>query len=130
MTMENKDIFISEIEAITENFEDPCPLDTVLSEKAYQFFQDLKDGKFETKTASKGGGSLTENGKAILAYMKETMDSCDNKFTSKEIGERMGISGRSVSGSIRSLCTGGYVEKISQTPVTYAITEKGISADV
>ena len=36
--MTNKEAFISEIEKITENFEEPIPLQEILSEQAYDFF--------------------------------------------------------------------------------------------
>ena len=35
------------------------------------------------------------------------------------------MTSRRVSGAIRKLVTDGYVEKVSQDPVIYALTEKG-----
>lgn len=60
--------------------------------------------------------------------MQENMG--ENKFKSKDIGERLGISGRSVSGSIRSLIALGYVEKISNEPVVYALTDAGMNFNI
>jgi len=74
-----------------------------------------------------GKPKFTDNGKIILAYMKENKDAYNNLFKAKDIGEGMGISSRTVSGSIRKLVTDGYVEKIGENPTIYAITELGIN---
>ena len=47
------------------------------------------------------------------------------KFTAKEIGDALQVSGRSVSGAIRKLIQDGLVEKVSQDPVTYGLTAAG-----
>ena len=39
--------------------------------------------------------------------------------------EGLFIGSRAVSGAMRKLCTDGYVEKIAQDPVVYALTENG-----
>lgn len=67
---------------------------------------------------------FTDNGKLILKYLQET-DSTQHEQRAKEIGEGLFISSRRVSGAIRKLVTDGYVEKVSQDPVVYALTEKG-----
>ena len=48
----------------------------------------------------------------------------------KDIGEGLFISSRAVSGAIRKLVTDGYVEKIGQDPVVYALTEKGKTVEI
>ena len=48
----------------------------------------------------------------------------------KDIGEGLFISSRAVSGAIRKLVTDGYVEKIGQEPVVYALTEKGKTVEI
>lgn len=73
---------------------------------------------------------LTENGAAILRFMQEKRDQYNNVFTSKSIGENIGKSSRTVSGSMKKLVTDGFVEKISADPVTYGISEKGINFDI
>lgn len=65
---------------------------------------------------------LTDNGKIILDYMKKT-DVLMLK--AKDIAEGLGISSRQVSGALRKLVTDGFVEKVSQDPVIYTLTEKG-----
>ena len=67
---------------------------------------------------------FTDNGKLILKYLQET-DSTQHEQTAKDIGEGLFISSRRVSGAIRKLVTDGYVEKVSQDPVIYALAEKG-----
>ena len=68
---------------------------------------------------------FTPNGKLVLAFMKENKDSFNNLFKSKDIGERMGISSRTVSGAMRKLVTDNYVEKIGEQPIVYALTNEG-----
>ena len=62
--MTNKEAFISEIEKITENFEEPVPLQEILSEQAYDFFISLKEDK-------KTNEEITEKGTIILKYMQK-----------------------------------------------------------
>jgi len=68
---------------------------------------------------------VTDNGKNILKYLQENPD-C-RTWKARDLAEKMGISSRGVSGTLRKLVTDGYCEKISDDPVVYAITEKGIN---
>ena len=61
---------------------------------------------------------------------REKCDLVNNIFKAKDIGEDLGISGRSVSGSIRALVAGGYVEKLGKDPVVYGLTELGKTYDL
>lgn len=67
---------------------------------------------------------ITDNGKIILKFLQEHTD---QTWTSKAIGEGVGMSSRSASGSMLKLASEGFVEKRGQDPVSYAITEKGIN---
>lgn len=108
-----KEIFIKEIE---ENFIEQ------LSEESKEYFNYLKNGKKKTP--------ISEKGLNLLSYMQKAYAINDNVFTAKSIGEALGVSGRSVSGSMRKLCEENLVEKISQTPVKYQLTEAGITYSV
>lgn len=110
--MTNKELFIKEMEELIDSS------DIELSEKAMEFFNQLKEGKVSTT-------GFTENGKKILTYMQENYEKHNNTFKSKEIGEGLFLSGRSVSGSMRKLVTDGYVEKISINPIAYGLTDLG-----
>jgi predicted HTH transcriptional regulator len=89
---------------------------------ALEYFESLKK-----EPVSKG---MTENGKKILKWMQENQERMTNLFTSKEIGEGLFISGRSVAGSIKKLVTDGYVMKQGQNPIQYSLTESGIEYDL
>ena len=102
--------------AVLAGVDDEYDLDAAL-----EFFNDFKNNKV------KNSGTMTENGKKLLSWMQENVDSMSNLFTSKEIAEGLFTSGRSVSGSMRKLVSDGYVEKIGNNPVQYALTEKGIN---
>lgn len=79
---------------------------------------------WETLTTEKEKPEFTDNGKLILKYLQETSaDTPQQK--AKEIADGLFITSRRVSGAIRKLVTDGYVEKVSQDPVVYALTEKG-----
>ena len=62
--------------------------------------------------------------------MKDNKDSYNNLFKAKDIGEGLGISSRTASGAMRKLVTDGYVEKVGQDPIVYAITTEGIKVDL
>ena len=66
---------------------------------------------------------LTENGKKVLAFL-QTQPS-DTLWKSRDIAEQMGITSRTVSGTMRKLTSDGFVDKIGQEPVIYKITNKG-----
>ena len=67
---------------------------------------------------------LSDAAKEILQVMQEKPELI---WTSKEVGETLGKSGRSVSGSMRKLVEIGYVEKVSENPVSYKLTDNGIN---
>ena len=48
----------------------------------------------------------------------------------KDIAEAIAVSSRQVSGAMRKLVIDGYVEKIGQDPIVYAITDKGRSLSI
>ena len=88
-------------------------------ELAASFWEDFKDGKV------KNSGVMTDNGKKLLSWMQENVDTMTNLFTSKEAAEALFTSGRSIAGSMRKLVNDGYVEKIGKDPVQYSLTEAG-----
>lgn len=123
--MTNKEAFIKIIQkeifdnddVYGENYEQEFPL-------AVAFWEDFKNGKV------KNSGAMTENGKKLLSWMQENVDTMTNLFTSKEAAEALFTSGRSIAGSMRKLVNDGYVEKaggydFNKTPITYSLTEKG-----
>lgn len=68
---------------------------------------------------------ITENGIKILKIMQNKLDQYNNIFTSKNIGEFLFMSPRSVSGSMKKLITDGYVIKLGLNPVSYGLTDLG-----
>lgn len=83
------------------------------------YFEALKNGGNKEKSA------FTENGRLILDFMQKNLDTYNNMFKAKEIGESMGISSRTVSGAMRKLVTDDYVEKLGENPICYSLTDKG-----
>lgn len=112
----SKKVFLNEIQELINN------KDIELSEEAMKGFEELTTAKAFTPKA------ITDKGKIILKDMQENFG--ENKFKAKDIGERLEISGRSVSGSIRSLIALGYVEKVSSEPVIYALTNEGMNFNI
>lgn len=72
---------------------------------------------------------FTDNGKLILNYMIEHQVDMP-LATAKAMGEGLGVSSRTISGGIRKLVTDGYVEKVSESPVVYSLTEKGKNTNI
>lgn len=72
---------------------------------------------------------FTDNGKLIIRYMQEHVADMP-MGKAKDIGEGLFISSRAVSGAIRKLVSDGYVEKIGQDPVVYALTELGKTVEI
>ena len=68
--------------------------------------------------------TFTDNGKLIMKYLQELPDDAP-MMKAKDIAEAMGISSRTVSGSMRKLVTDGFVEKVGQDPVMYSLTDSG-----
>ena len=66
---------------------------------------------------------FTDNGKLILKFLQDHTET--PMWKARDIAEGLFISSRAVSGAMRKLTTDGFVEKLGQDPVIYAITEEG-----
>lgn len=110
MTDERKRIFIEAVENLFNSY----PL--AVPSEALEFFEDYKKGNSVAK-------EMTDKGYNILLGLKEVND----WITAKALGERLDISGKSVSGTMRKLVTDGYAEKMAGNPASYRITEKGLN---
>ena len=102
--------FIKTVDLLIENTKE-------FSEEALKFYENFKS---VTEEAEKP--QLTENGKRILLFLK---NSEKELWKSKELADELQISSRSVSGSCRKLVTDGFVEKVSKDPVIYTLSSKG-----
>ena len=71
---------------------------------------------------------FTDNGKIILQYLKDNQNT--PMWKARDVAEGLFISSRAVSGAMRKLVTDGYVEKVGQDPVVYALTEKGKNIEI
>ena len=71
---------------------------------------------------------FTDNGKLILQYLKDNLST--PMWKARDVAEGLFISSRAVSGAMRKLVTDGFVEKVGQDPVVYAITEKGKNIEI
>lgn len=114
--MTGKEAFITEMREILDNNPEMVSIEALT-----YFFDVLAAPPKEINT------KLSDNAKEILAYLKERGPNV--YCASKDIGDAIGKSGRSVSGSIRKLVQLEYVEKNGKDPVTYAITEIGMNIE-
>ena len=71
---------------------------------------------------------FTDNGKLILQFLQNNQTT--PMWKSRDIAEGLFVSSRAVSGAMRKLVTDGYVEKVGQDPVVYALTEKGKNIEI
>ena len=92
-------------------------------QEAIEYFEMFKAIKETEKP------KFTENGKKILQYMQENKEQYNNMFKAKEIGEGLFISSKGAGGALRKLVTDGYVEKIGENPVVYALTDLGMNVE-
>ena len=120
--MTKKECFINEVKAAIDGLEERVP-ENYFSPDALDYWNSLN-------SASDGKPKFTTIGKVTLRFMQENKDTYNNIFKAKEIGEALGISSRSVSGGMKKLVNDGYVEKMGDTPVIYAITALGLAAEV
>lgn len=116
--MSKKDTFINEIECLMSEGK------ITLSEDAFTYFNVLKNGVDKEKPA------FTENGKAVLQYMKDNKENYSNFFKAKDVGEGMNITSRTASGAMRKLVADGYIEKMGENPVVYSLTDKGTNVNL
>lgn len=103
MTMKQ---FLDELKIYTKYF----------SPEAMDFYNTLKE---------QSNNTFTENGEKILQCMQHNKNNYSNGFTSKQLGELLFMSPRSVSGAMKKLINEGYVIKIAITPIAYKLTELG-----
>lgn len=109
--MSKKTVFANEIKAAIEN------RNIILSEEAHSYFM-------ATFCPDPSTVKLSDNAKEILDAMQKNSN---ETWTSKDLGEMLDKSGRSISGSMRRLVEIGYVEKVSDNPVSYRLTDNGIN---
>ena len=88
-----------------------------IPEDAWDYWQGLIAEKSTEKP------EFTNNGKIILHFFQEHQDV--PSWKTKDIAEVIGLSSRSVSGSLRKLVADGYIDKIGKDPILYCLTEKG-----
>lgn len=73
--------------------------------------------------------TFTDNGKLIMKYLQDLPEDAP-MMKAREIAEGLFISSRAVSGAMRKLVTDGFVERVGQDPVMYALTEKGRNIEI
>lgn len=114
--MSKKSEFINYVNALIEATQaDPIEM----SEDAHSYWLALCGGKDNNDKPT-----FTDNGKLIMKYLQGL--SIDTPMMkAKEIAEGMFVSSRAVSGAMRKLVTDGFVEKVGQDPVMYALTDAG-----
>ena len=71
---------------------------------------------------------FTDNGKVVLKFFQEHQDV--PSWKTKDVAEGIGLSSRSVSGSLRKLVADEYIDKIGKDPILYCLTEKGKNAKI
>lgn len=73
--------------------------------------------------------TFTEHGKMIMEFLQGHYD-VDTGFKARDIADGLFVSSRVISGSMRKLVADGYIDKISQNPVSYVLTNKGKNCEI
>ena len=113
--MSKKSEFIDYVKALI-SAQEGDPIEP--SEDAAAYWEAPCGGNTEDKP------TFTDNGKLIMKYLQE-LPADAPMMKAKEIAEGMFVSSRAVSGAMRKLVTDGFVEKVGQDPVMYALTDAG-----
>lgn len=71
---------------------------------------------------------FTDNGKLILQYLQENVDT--EMWKARDIAEGLFINSRAVAGTMRKLVTDGYVDKVGENPTIYTLTETGKNIEI
>lgn len=90
--------------------------DVVMSDNVKAYFAALQESTKSEKP------EITKNGSMILKHLQSVPVA---PYKSKDIAEALFVSSRTVSGSIRKLCSDGFCEKVGENPAFYTITDKG-----
>jgi len=114
--MSKKAEFIKYVEMAIEAY--PTPM----NEEALAYWKVFKNIEVTEKPM------FTDNGKLVLQYMKDNLDT--ENWKAKDIGEGLFISSKTVSGAMRKLVTDGFVEKVGQDPTIYSLTENGKNIEI
>lgn len=114
--MSKKQDFINFVEMAIGSYPVEMPEDVKIYWEAFKGKEEIEKPMF------------TDNGKLILKYLKEHLET--PMWKAKDIAEGLFISSRTVSGSIRKLVSDGFVEKVGQDPVIYMITEQGKNINI
>ena len=122
LKMSKKQAFIDYVEELIDaTNENSHPVE--MSEDARIYWEALK-AKEETEKPL-----FTEGGKTIIKWMQDNKNDIP-LIKSREIAEHLGVSSRGVAGSMRKLVSDGFVEKVSQDPIIYTLTEKGKNINI
>ena len=94
---------------------------------AKKMTDDIKEYISVLKTEKNSKVVITDNGKVVLKFLQEqAQDKNASSFMkARDIAEQVGLTSRSVSGSLRKLVNDGFCDKMAGDPVLYQITEKG-----
>lgn len=124
--MTKKDAFITIVK--NEIFDNP----TTYMENYPELYEDAKIyfDVLSNGSAATDKPKFTLIGAKVLAFMQENKDKYNNLFTAKGMSEELNVASRSISGGCRKLVNDGYLEKLGDNPVTYALTEIGVTANL
>lgn len=96
-------------------------------------FDDAPDGvkdywtAFTASTPESEKPPITEKGVEVLKNIRAYGQSI---FKTRDIAEYMGMASRSVSGTLTKLKNDGFLEKLSDSPAIYSLTEKGKTFEI
>ena len=120
-----KEAFVKLVERLLDRDVVEISKDGIDVAAAIEYFNLIKT----TDIVAKPKATLTTNGAKVLDFMRSNKDKYNNVFKSKEIAEGLLISSHAVSGCMRKLIAEGFVEKVGNDPVAYAITDKGVEVE-
>ena len=120
--MTSREIFIDVIDDLLRKTDLVTFCGEENSQKVLEYFESLK--------AIPAKSEITEKGLEILQAMQSEVEVRNNLFKAADVGSILNKPAKAVSGSLRKLVSDGFVEKIGEKPIVYALTEKGKTFEV
>ena len=108
--MSKKQVFIDFIKPFIENSND-------IPKDAQDYWIALTAGEATDRP------EFTDKGKLILQFLQTHQDI--SMWKAKDIAEGLNLGAKNIAGSARKLANDGYIERVGQNPIFYALTEKG-----
>lgn len=111
-------------EKFIEFIEQNIDMNEIEDDDVALYWDALKNGRSSKEDKS----TFTSNGKLVMKFLQE--ENSDVPMKSKDIAEQIGVSSRTVAGTMKKLVSENWVEAVGDSPKMYLITELGKNINI